>query len=363
MNGKRKLLVGVLVVLLLTAGIFWFLERRAPDCSAVSYDGDGAETNPYEVSNVDQLQCIDEHDLGANYVQVSDIDASETSSWHDGEGFDPIGEDCVAEFNGTFDGNGYEITDLKTGSDIADCVGMFGKVGTESKIKNVSLVNAEATGQFAVGSLIGINQGTIKDSYASGSVVRGYMSGGLIGENKGGTVKRSYASVSVDGSGFFIVGGLVGENSGVVNKSYATGSVSGPKVVGGLVGGNYNGTIRESYATGRIEGNEWVGGLVGKNANGSKIDGSYAAGSVEGDERAGGLIGVSNGTATNSYWDVETTGQSTSAGNATGLTTAQMTGTAARENMWGFDFTNTWRTVQDDYPALRKGAAITRRSR
>jgi hypothetical protein len=67
----------------------------------------------------------------------------------------------------------------------------------------------------------------------------------------------------------------------------------------------------------------------------------------------GGLIGEGNNDVTDSYWDTETTGQSTSDG-GTGLTTPEMTGTAATSNMVGFDFTTTWETVTspDDYPIL-----------
>jgi len=56
---------------------------------------------------------------------------------------------------------------------------------------------------------------------------------------------------------------------------------------------------------------------------------------------------------TDSYWDTQTTGQPTSDG-GTGLTTSEMTGSAATNNMQGFDFTSTWKTVTnpDDYPIL-----------
>jgi hypothetical protein len=330
MNDQRKLLVGVFVILLLTAGAIWFVERRAPDCSRVSYDGDGTEANPYEVSNVEQLQCIEEQGLDANYVQVSDIDASETASWKSGDGFDPIGR-----YNGTYEGDGYKITDLTI--KVGDIGGMFGEVDTAGTIKNVSLVNAEVTDSTKstdsfVGCLVGINQGTINESYASGSVSRAFMLGGLVGRNEG-TIKKSYSSVSVDGAGYSGVGGLVGQNFGTVSESYATGPVDGSGQVGGLVGQN-SGMIEKSYATGSVDGSRQVGGLVGRNE-----------------------FREFEGTVTGSYWDMETTGQSTSAGNSTGLTTSEMVGSAAKSNMRGFDFADTWETVTREhvrggYPVL-----------
>jgi hypothetical protein len=67
----------------------------------------------------------------------------------------------------------------------------------------------------------------------------------------------------------------------------------------------------------------------------------------------GGLTGFNNGIITDAYWDVNATGQSVSAGNALGLTTAEMQGAAARENMPGLDFQVTWQTQPDDYPRLQ----------
>jgi hypothetical protein len=144
-------------------------------------------------------------------------------------------------------------------------------------------------------------------------------------------------------------GGLVGLNNGEVRDSYATGDVANGG--GGLVGWNDDGIVRDSYAMGDIinEG----GGLIG--LNNGEVRSSYAAGNVTGQEvqSVGGLIRTSDGIfeVTNSYWDVNTTGQNKSDGGK-GLTTSEMTGSAARESMEGFDFGGAWRTTEDDYPRL-----------
>jgi hypothetical protein len=103
--------------------------------------------------------------------------------------------------------------------------------------------------------------------------------------------------------------------------------------VGGLVGRGNGGALRQSYATGPVSGTSDVGGLVGRQA-GSEVS--------------------------TSYWDTNATGQSGLAGtqentsvDATGLSTDQMTGAAATENMDDLDFTETWTPVAGDYPALR----------
>jgi PGF-CTERM protein len=94
-----------------------------------------------------------------------------------------------------------------------------------------------------------------------------------------------------------------------------------------------------------------VGGLVGWNDEGT-VRNAFASGSVTGSSEVGGLVGYSpEGTVQESYWDVDTTGQPTSDG-GTGLTTAQMTGEAARTNMTGLTFGTVWETRPGDYPAL-----------
>jgi hypothetical protein len=352
-GGRSVLFVSVLVVLVaLCVGTGTAAAQSAPDCSTISYNGDGTTSNPYEVSNVDQLQCINEQGLNANYVQVSDIDAAETASWDDVDGFEPIGRTSLAQFNGTFNGQGYEITSLSIDLKNRDNIGLFGFVNTDGEVTNVSVVDADIIGNRIGGSIVGENDGTVSNSYATGSVntFRGH-SGGLVGLNqKEATVTESYATVSVNVNTSIYAGGLVGLNAGTVNKSYATGSVDGDSIVGGLAGEN-DGTVSNSYATGNVSGSSSVGGLVGANAG--TVSSSYATGSVNSSEEVGGVVGADlfGQTVNDSYWDVDTTGQSSSEG-GTGLTTSEMTGSAATSNMTGFDFTSTWETVPGDYPIL-----------
>ncbi len=101
--------------------------------------------------------------------------------------------------------------------------------------------------------------------------------GGLVGSNNEGSIRRSAATGVVDVSSGSIsatsrnAGGLVGYNDGSIEQSYATGSLriagSGDTFSGGLVGMNA-GEILQSYSVGSIEvdpgfdGNSVEGGLV-----------------------------------------------------------------------------------------------------
>jgi hypothetical protein len=86
-----------------------------------------------------------------------------------------------------------------------------------------------------------------------------------------GTITECFA-IANNVSGTKQVGGLVGENRGTIENTYATANVSNRDAVdderyaGGLVGNNYDGSISFSYATGTVsDGTSGGGGLVGNN--------------------------------------------------------------------------------------------------
>ena len=151
-----------------------------------------------------------------------------------------------------------------------------------------ALVSGEARG---TGGLVGLNLGVINSSYATGDVT-GYPAGGLVGWNSGGSISASYATGAVTGT---TVGGLVGRNDGPggIQRSYATGRVSGNRDVGGLIGTNAS-IITANYSTGPVSAtsstDSSVGGLVGANESAfSKINESYWDSTTSGIAGARGL--------------------------------------------------------------------------
>jgi hypothetical protein len=96
----------------------------------------------------------------------------------------------------------------------------------------------------------------------------------------------------VDGGAFSLVGGLAGQNGGLIASSFAFGDVTvgSNGLAGGLVGvnGGFNfsgqpGLIVDSHAAGDVSSagiNVGIGGLAGLNAPGSTILGSSAIGDV-----------------------------------------------------------------------------------
>jgi len=361
-GNKVRVAVGVVVLLAVVGGAYLAFADRT-----------------VEISNAEELQQVRENPSG-NYVLVDDIDLSHIDN------FEPIGD-----FTGTFDGNGHTISNLTIDRPDENHVGLFstvnedtrffGLVDDEGTIENVTLKDANVTADENVGGLVGINRGTIIESSVEGNVSAIKRVGGLIGINRN-TVLESHAGVRVTGDEW--VGGLIGisnietNTGGIVAKSYATGDVLGGDIGrnGGLIAVN-SGQVRNSYAMGDVIGGG--GGLVGFNVFSSKIRSSYAIGNVTGrggglvagndgeisasyaagrvtGENTGGLVGrldEFDGEVKNSYWDINSTGQTSSDGGV-GLTTEEMTGSSARENMEGLDFGKTWETVTnpDDYPRL-----------
>jgi hypothetical protein len=227
-----------------------------------------------------------------------------------GTGWEPIGRGAWTTgpslfgdfFKGSFDGQGHEIHDLVINQKYSGAeAGLFGCVGKGAIIKNLGVVHATVMVSEDAEALVKLNPDTVgildvAPIFAVGIVVGFSM----------GSVSNSYASGTINC--VWNVGGLVGQNTGTVNNCYSTANVTGLSSVGGLVGANGDltiaGTVTNSYSTGSITGGEFVGGLVGENeASGAGVD--------------------FHGTVSNSFWDIETSGQATSDG-GTGKNTTQM---------------------------------------
>jgi hypothetical protein len=151
--------------------------------------------------------------------------------------------------------------------------------------------------------------------------------------------------------------GCVGDGGVVKNLGVVNANVTGYEGVGGLVAFNdEGGTMDNCYSTGNVTGGLWVGGLMGGNAG--TVSNSYSTGSVTGNVLVGGLVGWNEeGTVSDSFWDTETSGQSTSAG-GTGKNTTEMQDIATFSGAgWDIvlapDPTHIWNIYDGvDYPFL-----------
>lgn len=330
-------------------------------------DGSGTPGNPYQVYTREDLEAVN-NDLSAHYILINDINLAGIT--YNGA--------VIGDFTGSFDGNGHVISNLRIigGSSY---VGLFSRI--YGYVTNLGLENCNVTGSGYVGGLVGSNGGLITNCRNNTAVVNGgYCVGGLVGIN-GGRIIRCYSKGTTTAT--YIVGGLVGAGGGIIIDCYSTGSVtlltdgvedyfagglagfgdniissystcnvSGGIYVGGLVG---DGSATNSYSTGLVSGNERVGGLAGS----GYASNSYSTGMVSANNYFGGLIG-GTGSASNSFWNVQTSGQTT--GNSwqgTGITTLEMRDINTFLNVdWDFVDENTngtqdiWYMPANSYPIL-----------
>lgn len=289
--------------------------------------GSGTSGDPYQIATLNNLYWLTQNpnvweEPGKYFIQTADIDASTTSGWDGGNGFEPIGN-SVDGFFGFYDGQNHTINGLYINRPNTDFVGLFGRLQSSS-IQNLGVTNINITGKTYTGGLVGfcIENSPITNCYSTG-IVNGYNTvGGLFGLLNESPVNNSYSTVAVTGTDNY-VGGFVGFlfEDASINNCYCTGSVSGNVQVGGLVGViSLTSVVNNSYSTGSVSGNESVGGLVGLN-----------------DES----------TVSNSFWDTQTSGQSSSDG-GTGKTIAEMKTQSIFTNV-GWDFVGETINGSNDY--------------
>ena len=247
------------------------------------------------ISTPQDLNNIRNNLLG-DYELTNDIDMSSFGN------FTPIGIDTNTYFSGTFDGKGFKIKNLTINITRTN-VGLFGFT-QNATITNLGIENANVTSnnQNYVGILVGYH-------YTNSIISNCYTTVG--------TAQGQYG-----------VGGLVGYSNGLIENSYSNANVTGKGRVGGLLGHGIttDALIQKSYSNGLVtvtpDPNLFNGGLVGSHADSSKV--------------------------TDSFWDVDTSGQTISAG-GTGLTTPQMKQQSSFAN---WDFVNVW-GIDSDYPHLQ----------
>ena len=255
--------------------------------------GDGSIDDPYQVATVEQLQEAGGPD---HFIQTENIDASDFD-------FSPLDD-----LTGSYDGDGHVISNLTIDTDDDLHVGLFSVIAG-GEVRNLGLEDLDliAPDGEMVGGITGVltANGLIENVYVTGEVDGWLMVSGIVGHVVDGIVDNTYAHVTVDADDT--------QNAGVAGRLSADGEV-------------YN-----SYAVAEVTGGDWYGVVVGNN------DG---------------------GTVANIYWDVDESSPADGIGfgdegtNVHGLTTEDMTGEAAAENMAALDFETIWTTTEDDYPTL-----------
>lgn len=302
----------------------------------VQPSGSGTSYSPWVVYELDHLLWISTHpgmwdDI---FAQTYNIDASDTATWNNGEGFSPIGN-STTPFTGEWDGDGWAISGLVINRPNTNEQALFGYV-EGATIKNLGVTNCSITGDTRVAA--------IAASFRSSSLMRNCQASGTI-------------------SGSQNVGGLVGFNrySSTIENSFNLAGVDGTISAGGIAGKSNDGSaILNCYNLGDITGSIDIAGIVSLNSA-SLVQNCYNAGFVSGTN--GGLVCTieSGGAVLNSVWDIETSQCPNSMGGIPSTTTQmreidiylglgwdfQDETDNGTDDIWGIHFSN-----HDGYPFL-----------
>ena len=247
----------------------------------------------YSISTADELaklaRMVNSGKVsGAEFVLANDIDLSSYSS---GAGWTPIGTNAN-RFKGTFDGNGYTISNLYINcTSGSDDIGFIG-YANGSTIKNLNFDNLyiKSTINLNCGGIVASATGTtIQNCSLQGSIdaynISNRATGGVVGGCYGCDTISCYADINIKSN--YSVGGIVGSNNySSSTNCYTTGTISGKDAVGGIAGW---GSVSGCRSSAVISGETDVGGITGRLNN--PVSDCYFSGTVSGNSNVGGISG------------------------------------------------------------------------
>ena len=281
--------------------------------------GQGALSNEHRINNSNELiQFSKNVSSGTSYKGTTVfLDADIEFSGGLSEQFEPIGT-SNKYFQGTFDGQGYAISNLAMNSSSSQYVGLFG-YSSEATIRNVvldsscSVVSSYSDPNHAyVGGIIGYSSKPNNLDYSIDSCV-----------NLGSVIFAG------NQSGFMHIGGIVGylsSNANIRNcANYGSvthsGTVSSNAHIGGIVGESYGSSSNKviiqnclNYGTINHSGTTkyylFIGGILGYSYGINNIENCVSGGKISSNKQAkysniGSIAGFdssSKTTITHCYW-------------------------------------------------------------
>jgi hypothetical protein len=302
--GAMRRAAMLLLVMMLTATTAW------------AWSGEGNEDSPYQISTVaDLIQLANDVNNGTTYQGfffklMNNIDFNDdaslkpTKAWDDDtsteQNFPGIGGYNTADrtFNGTFNGNNKTISGIRIysgGKDNTDKQrGLFGRIGSEGTVMNLTLSNARITGYTYTGGIAGKNYGKIENCHVTNTVcIHKFISdevndyhGGVAGHNSNSTgiitncTSSAKLTVKEGVTAGYGYGGIVGYNStyGKLRNNFVSGATI-PAAMGNyhgaIAGRNNDGTMKNNYYTGcTVAGTENASNVGCKGADVTTDDGA-----------------------------------------------------------------------------------------
>ena len=271
-----------------------------PYLTGEGFYGKGTAENPYEIRNAEDLKLLAEKvNSGEAYANTyfkltANIDLKNEPNWT------PIGTlqgEELRPFQGTFDGDEHQITNLKI-SNGGQYAGLFGY--TEGAVIKSCNVTGKINGYNYTGGIVGyandntkiLNcsfQGNVKGKGEGRGGIVGYMSGG-------GEVSGCFVTGTVTGDRE--VGGIAGYGVGTIKNCYALANVTATAtatatgvIAGGIAGYAYGVTIENCYYSGEVSAKNYAGGIAGTAWRGTIQNCVSLAESVTGSEYVNRIAG------------------------------------------------------------------------
>ncbi len=265
--------------------------------------GTGTEEDPFLIYNFETFIWISRHSTqwNAHYKQLVDIDAHLTSSSvYSLNQFLPIGTNEYIPFTGSYNGQGFTISNLHCSYPNDDYVGLFGYI-SGAQISNIVLSECDIDGTNYVGGIAGkaVDGSSISECSVEGEINGDTYTGGVVGYLEGMDITDCDVSyLTVRGGDYS--GGIAGalENGNMHNCHRELCNVYGGECVGGLIGKHLNGSITDCTSDGSIAFSElYVGGIVGYADSCTISNCTNESQLNHGPEEAGGICGHFSGTA------------------------------------------------------------------
>lgn len=309
LSKRAAMMLLATMLLILTAQTAW--AQNPASIGSISYNN---SISAYEIKTVNNLKDLavyvngtgtystsgsesTHHNCaGMTFKMTGNISFSASDNWYDSNttsnftsigGYDYTGDFDYSTFNGTFDGQGFTIYNLRIYADTYN-QGLFGRCASSTTIRNVKLSSSRITGQGYTGGIVGyIFGGTVSNCEVSSTVAVcksssewNYSFGGIVGVMTSNcTVENCTSSVTlrtIDQSMSY--GAIVGKIEGGTIRGCLAQSAVVPTTsnghIGAIVGYKTGGTL-----TGNGYRNCTVGGVsnaTGVGCDGSDIDGNAA---------------------------------------------------------------------------------------
>lgn len=246
--------------------------------------------------------CVDLQNLNDNlngtYTLMNDIDCSNSSMWHDGAGFIPIGSESLGGFCGSLNGQNYTLWHLEINRPTTDDVGLFSLLCFTAQVFDLQVHDCKINANNYVGTIAARNNGFIHRVNVSGQINGQNYVGGLVSWHTGIlSFVQFFGSITCSARSTHTAGIDAINAYGQIIHASALGIIKGGQFVGGIVAEN-GGSITQVEFIGEITSSDYyTGGLVSYHIPGGILTDSQATANVTGIYLVGGLIGFNKGFA------------------------------------------------------------------